>query len=372
MAEESKKDILQCGEKELQKLRERLQQSEEQKKVLNAFELRVRKQQEKLEQQEAEIDKEIKEAEKTQRLEIAKPYNEEITALEAQVDGIMAARAAKREEEIRKRIKEETQKAAEKKRAYEKQLQEIIKAENIPDICTSKAFLACFFPKSFTDVLILLAALLCIFAVLPCAIYFGLMQNRGSAALSGLYLVITVFFYTGYLLVNNLVKEKYMVSLKKINTIRAEKQKLEQDTKRRLQEIEKLPDSALNLTEFEEDVAQLQQAIEGKKREMMIAVQNFDSDTALKNEMATLIRDSYRQEMESLKSSLEKLKVSYMKKKEEADKFKQSIVTDKWYEPLANLEKDIFKISVVDEMILYMKHGGAETIAEALVRRKTK
>lgn len=372
MAEESKRDILQCGEKELQKLKERLQQSEEQQKVLYAFELRVKKQEEHIEQQEAAIEKEIKDAEKTQRLEIAKPYNEEIAAIEAQIDGIMAARNSKRQEEIQKRIREETAKAAEKKLAYEKQMQDIIKEDNIPDICISKPFLACFFPKSMTDVLILLVALLMIFAVLPCGIYFGLMQSRGPAALSGLYLVITVFFYTAYLLINNLVKEKYIVSLKKINTIRAEMIQLEQDTKRRLQEIEKLPDSALNLTDFEEDMAHLRQEIEEKKRARMVAVQNFDSDTVLKTEIATLIRDSYKQEVDSAKRSLEKLQASYMKKREETEKLKQSIITDKWYEPLVRVEKDIFKISVVDEMLLYMKHGGAETIAEAILRRKSK
>lgn len=372
MADESKKDILQCGEKELQKLKERLLESEEQQKVLQAFELRVKKQEEKIEQHTEEIEKEIKEAEKTQRLEVSRPYNEEIAALEKQLDGIMAARKEKREEEIRKRIKEETQKAAEKKLLFDKQMQDIIKEDNIPDICLSKPFLACFFPKSMADALILLAVLFFIFAILPCAIYFGLMQSRGTAALSGLYLVITVFFYTMYLLINNLVKEKYMVSLKKINTIRAEKLKLEQDTKRRLQEIENLPDSALNLTEFEDDVAQLRQKMEEKKKERMVAIQNFESDTTLKNEMAALIRESHKQETESLMHGLEKLKTSYMKKREETNKLKLSITTDKFYEPLVRIESEIFKISVVDEMLMYMQHGGAETIAEAILRRKSK
>ena len=105
MADESRRDILQCGIKELQKLKERLLQSEEQQKVLQAFELRVKEQEEKIEQHTEEIEKEIKEAEKTQRLEVSRPYNDEIAALEKQVDGIMAARMAKREEEIRKRIR---------------------------------------------------------------------------------------------------------------------------------------------------------------------------------------------------------------------------------------------------------------------------
>ncbi|MGN0505504.1 MAG: hypothetical protein ACI4FZ_03030 [Lachnospiraceae bacterium] len=372
MAEESEKDILQCGELELQKLKDRLLQSEQQEKVLKALELRVRKQEEKIELRRKEIESEIEEEEKAQRAVVARPYFEEIADKEAQIQSVKEERASKREEEIIRRTKEEKAKYEERKLESEQQIKEIIKEENIPDICVSKLFLACFFPKSVLDVLILLVGIVLIFCVLPCVIYFVVLGGGGGAVLTGIYLVITLIFYTAYLVINNLVKEKYMVGLKKINAIRTEMLKLELNLKMKLQNIEKLPNSALNLKEFEDKITFLEQEIEGIRQEQNVALQNFDSDENLKKEIADTVWNSYRQEMDMLTSSLSEQEAAYQEQKQEVELFKQSIISDKRYEPLVNLEPNIFRISVVDDLLFYIKTGAAEDIAEAMIKHKTK
>ena len=80
----------------------------------------------------------------------------------------------------------------------------------------------------------------------------------------------------------------------------------------------------------------------------------------------------YRSEIDMLKNSLEEQNESYQEKKQEAETYKQNIVSDKWYEPLVNLEPNIFKITVLDDLLFYIKTGAAENIAEALIKHKSK
>ena len=76
--------------------------------------------------------------------------------------------------------------------------------------------------------------------------------------------------------------------------------------------------------------------------------------------------------MDMLASSLNEQEAAYQEQKQTVELFRQSIISDKRYEPLVNLEPNIFRISVVDDLLFYIKTGAAEDMAEAMIKHKTK
>lgn len=364
--------ILHGGEKELLELKKTLQEKSRYNAVLDSLDAAVEEQKEKIEKRKVEIEQEMNLEINRRREAVAAPFYEEIASCEVELQKAQDERARRRQELIDQMIAEETQMYERRKENLDKQRKLIGQEEGVPGICTTRLFLAFFCPRTGKDALILVIGLVILFLVFPMIVYFGAYGGNDRQALTGIYLVFIVVFYTLYLLINNLVKDKYLVGINKLLKLMEESSKLETHRKQREKELENLPDSALDLGEFDEEVNRLQAVIEELNKEKDLAVVNFDSDQRLHVAIGQEVQEKFKPELEHMRAVLEDKISSYDKMQVEYNKFLDEKNMEQKYDILIRMEPSIFNQTVIDELIFYVTHGDAETISRAIVKRKKK
>ncbi len=364
--------ILHGGEKELLELKKTLQEKSRYNAVLDSLDAAVEEQKEKIEKRKVEIEQEMNLEINRRREAVAAPFYEEIASCEVELQKAQDERARRRQELIDQMIAEETQMYERRKENLDKQRKLIGQEEGVPGICTTRLFLAFFCPRTGKDALILVIGLLILFLVFPMIVYFGAYGGNDRQALTGIYLVFIVVFYTLYLLINNLVKDKYLVGINKLLKLMEESSKLEAHRKQREKELENLPDSALDLGEFDEEVNRLQAVIEELNKQKDLAVVNFDSDQRLHVAIGQEVQEKFKPELEHMRAVLEDKISSYDKMQVEYNKFLDEKNMEQKYDILIRMEPSIFNQTVIDELIFYVTHGDAETISRAIVKRKKK
>ena len=234
--------ILHGGEKELLELKNILQEKTRYNVLIDSLTAAVEEQKQKIEQRRAEVEKEMALAVEHHRAEIEEPFLEEIASGEAELQKALDERKKKRDEMVAMLIAEETQIYKKKKDELEGQRRQIAQVEGVPGFCTSKLFLALFCPRNGKDAMVLMTGIFVVFLVLPMVVYFCLFGGNDKQALTIIYLAIVVIFYTIYLLINNLVKDKYLVGINKLLKIKEELEKLDVYRKKKERELEKIPD----------------------------------------------------------------------------------------------------------------------------------
>lgn len=364
--------ILHGGEKELQKLKKVLQEKNRYNGVLDSLDTAVDEQKLKIEQRKSEIEKEMNLEVERRREEVAAPFYEEIASCEVDLQKAQDERSRRRQELIDRIREEETEIYEQRKENLEKQRRLVGQEEGVPGICTTRMFLAFFCPRTGKDALILVAGLIILFLILPMTVYFGAYGGNDRQALTGIYLVFIVVFYTIYLLINNLVKDKYLVGINKLLKILEEMSKLESHRKQREKELENLPDSALDLGEFDEKVNHLQAVIEELNKQKDLAIVNFNSDERLHVAIGQEVQEKFKPELDRMRAELDEIISSYEKMQEEYNNFLDEKSIEEKYGILLRMEPDIFSQTVIDELIFYVTHGDAENISKAIVKRKKK
>ena len=363
-------NILQGGEKELLELKKTLQEKDRYNGILGSLEAAVKEQREKIEQRKKEIEEEMNLEIKRRREAVAKPFYDEIAVCEDDVKKVNAERSVRRQELIEQMAKEEEEFYEKRKKNIEKQLKLISQEERVPAICTSRLFLAFFCPRTGKDALILVAGLVFLLLVLPLTLYFGVYGGNDRQALLTIYLILIVVFYTLYLLVNNLVKDKYLIGINKLIKLHEEREKLEAHRKQRAKELEELPDSALDLKEFDDELKRLRAVAEELMKQKDIALVNFDSDQRLQLDIAKETQEKFKPELDHMRSILDENISSFNKMQKEYDKFMREKKIEIRYEPLQRMEPGIFSQTVIDELLFYICHNDAETINRAIIMRK--
>ena len=364
--------ILHGGEKELLELKKTLQEKNRYNAVLDSLDAAVEEQKEKIEQRKKEIEQEMNLEIARRREEVAKPFYEEIAACEVELQKVRDEKARKRQELIDQMIREEAEMYEKRKANLDKQMKLVGQEEGVPAICTTRLFLAFFCPRTGKDALILVAGLLMLFLVLPLVVYFGAYGGNDRQALTSIYLVFIVVFYTLYLLINNLVKDKYLVGINKLLKLLEDREKLEAHRKQRVKELENIPDSSLDLSEFDVELNRLEAVIEELNKQKDLAVVNFDSDQRLHVAIGQEIKEKFNPELDQMRAVLEDNISSYDNMQKEYNKFLDEKNIEQKYDILIRMEPSIFSQTVIDELIFYITHGDAENISKAIVKRKKK
>lgn len=364
--------ILHGGEKELQELKKVLQEKNRYNVVLDSMDTSVEEQKKKIEQRKAEIEQEMNLEIKRRREAVAAPFYREIAENEVSLQKVNDERNKKKLELIEE-MRQEEKKLYEKRKAnLDKQRKLAGQEENIPAICTTRLFLAFFCPRNGKDALILLGGILLLLLVFPLMFYFGVYGGGNTQVLTSIYLVFIIFFYTAYLLINNLVKDKYLVGINRLLKLMEEEEKLEAHKKQREKELENLPDSALDLSEFDTEINRLQAVIGEITKQKEIAVVNFDSDQRLHTAIGQEVQEKFKPELDKLRAELEESIKSYENMQAEYSRFLDEKNIEQKYDILLRVEPDIFNQTVIDELIFYMTHSDAENISKAIIKRKKK
>lgn len=364
--------ILHGGEKELLELKKTLQEKNRYNAVLDSLDTAVDEQKLKIEKRKDDVEKEMNLEVKRRREAVEVPFYEEIASCEVELQKAKDERGRKRQELIEQILEEETEMYEKRRENLEKQRKLIGQTEGVPGICTTRLFLAFFCPRNGKDALILIIGLLILFLVLPMVVYFGAYGGNDSQALTTIYLVFIVVFYTLYLLINNLVKDKYLVGINKLLNIMGELDKLEAHKKQREKELEELPDSALDLGEYDAEVKRIQDVIEELQKQKDLAVMNFDSDERLHIAIGQEVQEKFKPELDHMRAVLEESISSYERMQTEYNNFLDEKRIEERYGILLQAEPDIFSQTVIDELIFYITHSDAETISKAIVKRKKK
>jgi len=362
-------NILQGGEKELLELKKTLQEKDRYNGVLGSLDAATKEQREKIEQRKKEIEDEMNLEIERRREAVAKPFHDEIAVCEEEIKRVNVKRSVRRQELVEQMVKEEEKFYKKRKDNLEKQIKLIGQEEGVPAVCTSRLFLAFFCPRNGKDALILVAGLLVLLLALPMALYFGVYGGNNRQALLTIYLILIIFFYTLYLLINNLVKDKYLVGINKLIKLYEERETLEIHRKKREKELEEIPDSALDLKEFDDEIKRLQSVVGELTKQKDVALVNFDSDQRLQLDIAKEIQDKFKPELDQMRAVLEENISSYNKMKKEFDKFMKEKKIEIRYEPLQRVEPNIFSQAVIDELLFYISHNDAETINRAIIMR---
>ena len=364
--------ILHGGEKELLELKKTLQEKNRYNAVLDSMDAAVDEQKLNIEKRKAEIEKEMNLEVIRRREAVAAPFYTEIAACEAELKKAQEERSKKRIELIAQIMQEENEMYEKRKENLESQRKLVGQTDGVPGICTTRLFLAFFCPRNGKDALILVIGLLVLFLVLPLSVYFGVYGGNNRSMLTTIYLVFIVIFYTLYLLINNLVKDKYLIGINKLLKIMEDLDKLEANKKKREKELENLPDSALDLGEFDEEVNRLQAVIEELTKQKDLAVMNFDSDERLHVAIGQEVQEKFKPELDHMRAVLQDHMDSYERMQVEYNKFLDDRRIEERYGILLQAEPDIFSQTVIDELIFYITHSDAENISKAIIKRKKK
>ncbi len=364
--------ILHGGEKELLELKKTLQEKSRYGAVLESMDNEIVEQKDKIEKRKTEIEREMNLEVKRRRDAVEAPFYNEIAACEVELQKAKDERDRKRQELITSMIQEEAELYEKRKANLDKQIKLVGQEEGVPGICTTRLFLAFFCPRTGKDALILVIGLLVLFLALPMAVYFGICGGNDRQTLTGIYLVFIVVFYTLYLLINNLVKDKYLVGINKLLKLLGESEKLEGRRKQRIKELENIPDSALDLGEFDTEVTRLQSVIDELNQQRSLAVANYDSDERLHISIGQEIQEKFKPEMDAMREVLEERMGAYDKMQAEYNKFLDEKCMEQKYDILLRMEPDIFSQSVIDELIFYITHSDAENISKAISKRHKK
>lgn len=364
--------ILHGGEKELLELKKTLQEKNRYNAVLDSMDAAVDEQKLNIEKRKAEIEKEMNLEVIRRREAVAAPFYTEIAACEAELKSALEERSKKRIELIAQIMQEENEMYEKRKENLENQRKLVGQTDGVPGICTTRLFLAFFCPRSGKDALILVIGLLVLFLILPLSVYFGVYGGNNRSMLTTIYLVFIVIFYTLYLLINNLVKDKYLIGINKLLKIMEDLDKLEANKKKREKELENLPDSALDLGEFDEEVNRLQAVIEELTKQKDLAVMNFDSDERLHVAIGQEVQEKFKPELDHMRAVLQDNIDSYERMQAEYNKFLDDRRIEERYGILLQAEPDIFSQTVIDELIFYITHSDAENISKAIIKRKKK
>jgi len=364
--------ILHGGIKELEELKKTLQERARYNAVLDSLDNGVDEQRLKIEKREKEIELEMNEEIKRRREDVVKPFYSEIAISEMGVQQVKDEKSKRRQELIDQMIEEEVGIYERKLENLEKQIKLLKQEEGVPYICTTRLFLAFFCPRTGKDALILVGGLVFLLLVLPMLLYFGVYGGNDQQMLMAIYLVLIVFFYTIYLLINNLVKDKYLLGINKLLKLMEECEKLEAYRKKRLKELENIPDSSLDLNEFDEEIGRLETEIVELNRQRDLALVNFDSDEQLQIEIGKQVKERYRLELEQMNNVLQEAISTYSKMQKEYNDFLDEKNLEGNYDQLIRLEPGIFSTKVIDELIFFITHGGAENIRDAIMMRNKK
>lgn len=364
--------ILHGGEKELLELKKTLQEKNRYNAVLDSLDSAVDEQRLKIEQRKAEIEQEMNLEVKRRREAVAVPFYEEIASYEVELQKALNERERERQELIEQMRREEEDIYERRKENLDQQIKLVGQTEGVPGICTTRLFLAFFCPRTGKDAIILVIGLVLLFLALPLGVYFGAYGGNNPQMLTTIYLVFIVVFYTLYLLINNLVKDKYLVGINKLLHLLEESRKLDAHKKQREKELESIPDSSLDLGEADQEVNRLQAVIEELNKQKDLAVVNFDSDERLHVAIGQEVQEKFRAEIEQMKKDMDDTMKSYEKMQMEYDQFLEEKRIEERYGILLRAEPDIFSQTVIDELIFFITHSDAENISKAIVKRKKK
>ena len=329
-----------------------------------------------LEQEEARLEKvlsgkkkemadEIEVVRKKRKKELTASYESQIVKLNSKAKKIRSQKGKEKDQKVAKRVTTETATLRDTNNAITIDIKALMKKNKTPKICNTTLFYSFFMPKAPIEFLILFLGILITFLILPLSVYWFFFEPVGTLALAAIY-IMDVFLFGGlYIMLNNMLKEKHLATLKEIKSFRHQYRVNRKKMKTIKKGIQKDSDeSSYGLQQYDAELGKIEEEIARIAEEEKDALVKFE--TTVVNQIVEEIKGHYQEELDSLKVAYE---TTCEEQKETEEKVKEiSLMLSKQYETY--LGKEILTVAMLDRLIAHMESGEATTIKEALALEK--
>ncbi len=315
---------------------------------------------------EKELSDEIESTLKKRKNAITSSYENQLSTLGTRRKKIKAKKEKEKSIKVSSRIGDETAELREANKGLQIDIKTNLKKNKTPRFCNSTLFYSLFLPKNISEFCIVAACVLVVFFFLPLGLYQFLLAHRvGAWALAVVYIADVVLFGGIYLLINNLVKEKHLDTLKDNRELR---QQYRQNCKK-IREIQKeierdTDESSYGLEQYDIELKALEDEINRVAEEEKEELTKFENATSV--DLTNDIKGRYQEELDALCTRSKEVE-DEQKAVEEKVK-ENSLMISKQYETY--LGKDMLTVAKLDRLISRIEKGEAANIGEALALEK--
>ena len=315
---------------------------------------------------EKELTDEIESTLKKRKNAITSSYESQLSTLGTRRKKVKAKKEKEKGAKVSARIEDETAELREANKCLQIDIKTNLKKNKTPRFCNSTLFYSLFMPKNGSEFCVMAACVLVAFFVLPLGIYQFLLAERfGAWALAIVYVADVVLFGGLYLLLNNLVKEKHLDTLKANRELRQQ----HYQNARKIREIQKnierdTDESTYGLEQYDEELKEIEAEINRVAEEEKEELTKFENVTSV--DLTNDIKGRYQEELDALRTRSKEVEAE---QKEVEEKVKEySLMVSKQYETY--LGKDMLTVAKLDRLIKRIEKGEATNIGEALALEK--
>ncbi len=299
--------------------------------------------------------------------EIEASFDKELSALKGRSKRVKAEKGKTKSEKVAKRIDVETEELREKDRELHLETRTVFKRDGVSKAFNTKLYFALFYPKCFTDYVILIIAVLISLVAVPCGLFFFALPEawKGYPGFILVYFVCAVVFVGLYLLINHFTKEKHRSTYQEVRQLRADIRANRRSIAYLRRKIRHDRDeSAYELNEYDEEM----QGLSGEMSELLESKKSAlkDFEKTVKPVLTEDIREKNRAELEELKNY--KITATEDQKAAETRSKELGLLIVKKYEPY--LGKDKLNVTTIGNLVALMDSGSAQTIGEAIEQMK--
>ena len=190
-------------------------------------------------------------------------------------------------------------------------------------------------------------------------------MDYGVLGIALIYIIDILLFGGIYIMLNNILKEKHLQTLKEIKSFRHQYRVNRKKMKTIKKGIRKDNDeSSYGLEQYDTQLVKIEEEIARIAEEEKNALVKFENTVV--NQIVEEIKGRYQEELDSLKVAYES---TCEEQKETEEKVKEiSLMLSKQYETY--LGKEVLTVAMLDRLIAHMEAGEATTIKEALALEK--
>ena len=240
-----------------------------------------------------------------------------------------------------------------------------MRENRIPSLCNTKLYFALYFPRGFSDLLIILLMVSIVFLVIPSGIHFFFLPKENPYYLILIYFITIVIFAGLDFLITSRIKEKNrdtFIQIKDIKTkIRVNRKRMSR-IKKKIQEDR--DESYYGLEKFDEELSSLEQEVADISDKKKRALAHFDKTT--KAVIIKQIEERFTEKRNELKSNYDKATSEAAQLDKHIKALTLKIASE--YEPY--LGKDLMTVNRLESLINIIRSENATNIAEAIAYQK--
>lgn len=321
--------------------------------------------------EEKSILDEIAQTIRKRKNEIEKVYDDQIEANKAKSRAVRAKRDKAKSKRVDERVAEETSELTEENRQLQVEMRTLFKAQHVPSICLSKLFYALFMTKRFLEILVLIVAILVMYAGIPSLVYLlcvnVFFKDSAQVTILCTLTVSLTLFVLGfiYLLVVNKVKIKHYDTLMEGRGIKDKIAANKRQMKAIRNKINKdKDDSVYGLDKFDKKLEDLEEELNQISMEKQEAMTVFENET--KQLLTNEVNDRRLGTLEQMKASIETMEEEMTTLDEDIQNSSLAIANNYG----AILGKEFCTPTKVADLISLMEDGTADTVSEAIAAYK--